>query len=135
MTERTRYASKTRGRSPRLAAHRRHARHGSSEAGEIVDLLEERMSHPETGPILTGGDVDADWEGAASSGEEGVGGSAPTPDQAIVDEIGRALGLEQPSDSEVYTSEEILAARHRHYWHLERKAADEERDATEDEDA
>jgi hypothetical protein len=88
--------------------------------------LEERMSHLEASPLLSGGDVDADWQRAMSSGEEGVGGSVATPDQDIVDEIGRALGVEQDADAEVHTSEEILEARDRLYWHLERRAAGRE---------
>jgi hypothetical protein len=42
--------------------------------------------------VLTGGDIDAAWDQAAS-GEETVGGSNPTPDQDLVDEIGRAVGV------------------------------------------
>ena len=42
--------------------------------------------------VLTGGDVDAAWDQAAS-GEETVGGSTPTPDQDLVDEIGAAAGV------------------------------------------
>jgi hypothetical protein len=88
--------------------------------------LNERLSHPETSPLLSGGDLDADWTRAQSSGEEAVGGSVATPDQDVVDELGRALGVEQPTDAEVQTSGEILKARDRHYWHLERRAADQD---------
>ena len=77
---------------------------------------------PGTGPYLTGGDVDADWSRADSVGEEAVGGSVATPDQDVVDEIGRALGVEQASDAEVVTSDEILHRRDRFRWHLERDA-------------
>jgi len=44
-----------------------------------------------------------------------------------VDEIGQALGVPQPSDAQVRTSEEILRERDRRYWDLERQAADDER--------
>lgn len=81
---------------------------------------------PAAGARLSGGDLDADWQRAESSGEETVGGSVATPDQDVVDEIGRALGVEQDSEDEFHTAAEILAARDRHYWHLERKAADDE---------
>jgi uncharacterized protein DUF6335 len=82
-------------------------------------------AHVETSPVLTGGDVDADWMRAHLSGEEAVGGSVATPDQDIVDEIGHALGVGQGPTSEVRTSEEILRSRDRLRWHLEREAADE----------
>jgi hypothetical protein len=98
----------------------------ADDAGETTSLLDERMVHTESTPAMSGGDVDADWQGAQSTGEEAVGGSVPTPDQDVVDEIGRALGVEQGSEEEVRTSGEILGARRRLYWHLERKAADAE---------
>jgi hypothetical protein len=96
------------------------------QGGAAVELVEERLRHPETSPALSGGDVDADWRRAEASGEETVGGSVATPDQDVVDELGHALGVEQESDAEVHTSDEILRARDRHYWHLERRAADED---------
>ena len=70
----------------------------------------------ETGPALTGGDPDADWKRAASVGEEAPGGTVPTPDQDVVDEIGRALGVPRGTDDEVRTSQEILEERDRHRW-------------------
>lgn len=75
--------------------------------------------------VLTGGDLDADAQGAEANGEEAVGGTAATPDQDVVDEIGRALGVEQPDGEELHTTSEILNQRDRHRWHLERDAADE----------
>jgi len=97
---------------------------------ELVGLARDVAAHTETSPRLTGGDVDADWTAAYSSGEEAVGGSVATPDQDIVDEIGRALGVEQDADAPVRTSDEILRARDRFRWHLERDAADAEEGRT-----
>lgn len=94
--------------------------------GHVAELVTEMERHPETGIVLTGGDPDADWVRAYSSGEEGVGGSVATPDQDVVDEIGRALGVEQDADAPVTMSEEILRRRDRLRWHLERDAADVE---------
>jgi hypothetical protein len=88
---------------------------------------ETAMGRPGTGPRLTGGDVDADWLRADAVGEEAVGGTVATPDQDVVDEIGRALGVEQASDAEVVTSEEMLRRRDRFRWHLDRDAAERER--------
>jgi hypothetical protein len=84
---------------------------------------------------LSAGDVDADWERAESSGEETVGGSVATPDQDVVDEIGRALGVEQDSEAEVTTSEEMLRRRDRFRWHLERDAEARERAEEDRQDA
>jgi hypothetical protein len=88
--------------------------------GVIVPLLEDLLDFRVTSPRLSGGDVDADWRRALDSDEKAVDGSAPTPDQDVVDELGRALGVEQGAEDEVWTSGEILRARDRHYWHLER---------------
>ena len=53
-----------------------------------------RLQHNETSPELTGGDVDASWEDAYSTGDEAPGGDNPTPDQDRVDDIGKALGVQ-----------------------------------------
>jgi hypothetical protein len=93
-------------------------------AGEIAELAGEVASHRETGPVLSGGDLDADWRRAHDGGDEAVGGNVATPDQDVVDEIGRALGVGQGADAEVRTSQEMLRTRDRFRWHLEREAAD-----------
>ncbi|HKC93485.1 MAG TPA: DUF6335 family protein [Nitrospira sp.] len=56
--------------------------------------------------VLTGGDVDAAWDQAAV-GDETVGGSSPTPDQDIVDEIGKALGVTYAGGEPLRTTEKI----------------------------
>jgi hypothetical protein len=102
-------------RARSTAAPRRSRTRSADPAGAIPDstarILEERASHTETGPVLTGGDLDADWQRAWSDGEEAVGGSVATPDQDVVDEIGRAWGVEQRPAVPVRTSGEILEAR------------------------
>jgi uncharacterized protein DUF6335 len=66
--------------------------------------------------ILTGGDIDAAWDQAAS-GEETVGGSNPTPDQDIVDEIGRAAGVNY-EDAEPLDMTEKVERRDERRWEL-----------------
>ena len=56
--------------------------------------------------VVTGGDIDAAWDQAAV-GDETVGGSSPTPDQDIVDEIGEALGVTYEEGEPLHTSEKI----------------------------
>ncbi len=81
--------------------------------------LEDRI-HEHTGmtPALTGGDVDADWENAYFSGEEAPGGDNPTPDQDVVDDIGRALGVEYQDNEELKSSDKVVE-RDRHRWELD----------------
>jgi uncharacterized protein DUF6335 len=101
-------------RRPRLAGAAHH----------MAETLHEREEHHEVTPVLTGGDVDADWARAESSGEEAVGGSEPTPDQDVVDELARALGVEQEADAELRTTDEILRERDARRWAFEEDAAD-----------
>lgn len=87
--------------------------------------LKERFEeHTETSPALTGGDVDADWESAYSVGDEAPGGDNPTPDQDIVDDIGRAIGVEY-QDNEELKSEEKIAKRDRNRWELDPASSDD----------
>ena len=80
--------------------------------------------HTETSPALTGGDVDADWESAYSVGDEAPGGDNPTPDQDIVDDIGRAVGVEY-QDNEELKGEDKIADRDRHRWELDPASAED----------
>ena len=74
--------------------------------------------HNESSPALTGGDVDADWEGAYASGDEAPGGDNPTPDQDIVDDIGRAVGIEYQDNEELKGADKV-AKRDQHRWELD----------------
>ncbi len=112
--------AKTRGRKRTTATRR--GREGAEDKGRTVGLLREVLEHHETGPAATAGDLDADWQRAQSSGEEAAGGSVSTPDQDRVDDIGHALGVEQPSTAPLRTTEEILEERDQRYWELERRA-------------
>jgi hypothetical protein len=101
---------------------RRRPIEGGDDRGQTVPLLRDLAEHHETGPAAAAGDLDADWQRAQSSGEEAVGGSVSTPDQDRVDDIGHALGVEQPAEAPLRPTEEILEERDRRYWDLERRA-------------
>src|SRR5262249_18378920 len=66
-------------------------------------LRKELREHQATTAELSGGDIDAAWD-RADVGEETVGGSSPTPDQDVVDQLGEAVGLtyeyNEPLDTE-----------------------------------
>ena len=79
----------------------------------------EAANFPETSPELTAGDPDADWQRAASVGEEAPGGTVTTPDQNVVDEYGEALGVPRAPEEELRTSQEILEQRDRYRWEQE----------------
>lgn len=99
----------------------RHASAASSGADELRVRL---ASHTGTGPAITAGDVDANWEAAETVGDEAPGGDNPTPDQDVVDEIGRALGVEYDDDEELQGGDEI-AARDHDRWELDPASSDD----------
>ncbi|MEZ5289424.1 MAG: DUF6335 family protein, partial [Vicinamibacterales bacterium] len=87
--------------------------------------MEERLHHhTSTSPALPAGDVDAAWASADSTGDEAPGGDNPTPDQDVVEEIGRALGVEYEDDEELQGGDEI-AERDRHRWELDPGSSDD----------
>ena len=88
------------------------------------ELRERYDEHTETGPALTGGDVDADWESAYSVGDEAPGGDNPTPDQDLVDDIGRAVGVEY-QDNEELKGEAKISKRDRNRWELDPASSDD----------
>ena len=81
-------------------------------------LQDAKDDHTETSPVLTGGDVDADWEDAYSVGDEAPGGDNPTPDQDRVDDIGKALGVTYDDNEELKAADKI-ADRDKHRWELD----------------
>lgn len=81
---------------------------------EIAESLEDHRGM--TG--LTGGDVDVDAEGAYFTGDEAPGGDNPTPDQDIVDNIGKALGVEYQDNEELQASDKVTK-RDKHRWELD----------------
>jgi hypothetical protein len=102
----------------------RHPSAARSGRRHLQDALDD---HPETGPVMTGGDIDADWEDAYAVGDEAPGGDNPTPDQDRVDDIGRALGIEYQDNEELKGADKI-AERDRHRWELDPASSDDYRD-------
>ena len=62
--------------------------------------------------------MDVNWENAYFSGDEAPGGDNPTPDQDVVEEIGKALGIEYDDSEELRASDKV-AERDRHRWELD----------------
>ena len=62
---------------------------------------------------LKGGDADSDALQNSMVGDEAPGGSQLTPDQDRVDDIGRAVGVQEADSGELRTSGEILDGRDR----------------------
>jgi len=62
---------------------------------------------------LKAGDVDTSAMGNAMVGDEAPGGSVSTPDQDRVDDIGRALGVQEADSGGLRTTGELLDERDR----------------------
>ena len=92
-----------------------------------AEMREARRDHNETSPVLTGGDVDANWEDAYAVGDEAPGGDNPTPDQDRVDDIGKALGVEYQDNEELRASDKI-AERDKKRWELDPASSEDYRD-------
>lgn len=91
------------------------------------DLEEELDEHHSLSPTITAGDIDASWQTANVAGEETLGGSSPTPDQDIVDNLGAAAGLLYKDDEPLDYDQKVLA-RDRDRWELNPASADDEED-------
>lgn len=85
-------------------------------------MAEKRRQNTDASPELAAGDVDADWDD--DSGEELVGGGNPTPDQDIVEDIGKAMGITY-EDNEPLDFTEKLEKRDRNRWELDPASAEE----------
>ncbi len=96
----------------------------SAARSGLSEMRQQRKEHTSSSPALTAGDVDADWQSADSAGDEAPGGDNPTPDQDVVDEIGRALGVEYADDEELQGGDEITD-RDRHRWELDPASKDD----------
>lgn len=96
--------------------------------------LEEKLNdhNNSLNPSLSGGDVDAAWDDSIVAGEESVGGSAPTPDQDIVDELGKAAGITYRDDEPLDSDKKILD-RDRHRWELNPESADDDEEEEDEE--
>jgi hypothetical protein len=93
-------------------------RHGSAVRTGRAVMAETLRDHRGMSPDIAAGDVDVDVEDAYFTGEEAPGGDNSTPDQDIVDDIGRALGVEY-QDNEPLRGSDKLVERDKHRWELD----------------
>jgi hypothetical protein len=130
-----------RARSPRLDRERRTLeemvptppssldlnRHSSAARTGRDELNESRRDHRSMSPEIAGGDLDVDVEDAYFTGEASPGGDNPTPDQDVVDQIGKALGVEYDDNEELKGSDK-LSKRDKHRWELDPASSEDYKD-------
>lgn len=83
-------------------------------------------------PTITAGDLDAQWEGAQFSGDESAGSSMPAPDNNVVDDIGRAMGVTYEDNEELKVGEKERS-RDTRRWELDPASSDDYLDRVKDE--
>src|SRR6185369_14656689 len=93
-------------------------RHGSAVRTGRAEMAEARANQASLTPDISAGDVDVNVEDAYFVGDESPGGDNPTPDQEVVDEIGKALGVEYQDAEELRGSDKV-ADRDKHRWELD----------------
>jgi hypothetical protein len=84
-------------------------------------------------PVVTAGDLDAQWEGAQFSGDESAVSSMPTPGQSVVDDIGAAMGVTYQDNEELKFGEKERSRDHKR-WELDPASSDDYQDRLRDED-
>ena len=102
-------------------------RHGSAARTGRAEIEENLRNHRGMTPDITAGDVDVDIDDAYFAGEEAPGGDNPTPDQDIVDDIGKALGV-QYEDNEPLKASEKVRERDKHRWELDPASSEDYKD-------
>jgi hypothetical protein len=102
-------------------------RHGSAARTGRAELRERLDEHRSMGIDIAGGDVDVDLEDAYFTGDEAPGGDNSTPDQDIVDDIGKALGVEYQDNEELKAVDKV-SERDRNRWELDPASAEDYKD-------
>lgn len=82
--------------------------------------------------VVTGGDLDTQWEGAQFSGDESAGSSMPSPDQNAVDEIGQAMGVTYQDNEELKLGDKERD-RDKKRWELDPASSDDYQERLKDE--
>ena len=99
-------------------------RRGTAVRTGRAGVAESLQQHKGMPVDITGGDVDVDLEDAYFTGDEAPGGDNPTPDQDVVEDIGKALGVEYQDNEELKAVDKVTA-RDRKRWELDPASAED----------
>ncbi|MEG4227486.1 DUF6335 family protein [Microcoleus sp. N9_B2] len=91
---------------------------------EITTLNDSSSEYGSSSSQVSGGDGDAAAEQESATGEQSVGGTAPTPDLDIVDELGAAAGIEMADGAILHTTD-MLEHRDESRWELDPSSAED----------
>jgi len=99
-------------------------RRGTAVRTGRAEIAESIREHKGMSTDIAGGDVDVDVEDAYFTGDEAPGGDNSTPDQDIVDDIGKALGVEYQDNEELKAVDKVTE-RDRKRWELDPASAED----------
>jgi hypothetical protein len=102
-------------------------RHGSAARTGRAEIAETLEDHRGMSPAIAAGDADVDVEDAYFTGDEAPGGDNPAPDQDVVDDIGKALGVQYEDSEELKASDKIVE-RDRHRWEMDPASSEDYKD-------
>jgi hypothetical protein len=106
------------GPAPNIPSSLNLDRRGSAARTGRAEMAERRREHTEASPDVSAGDVDADWVSGEFVGDETPAGHNPTPGMSVVEDVGKAMGVEY-QDTEELRGAEKIAERDRHRWELD----------------
>ncbi|MEG4111485.1 MULTISPECIES: DUF6335 family protein [unclassified Microcoleus] len=89
-----------------------------------ITTLQDSSSDYSTSSQIGGEDGDPAAEQESATGEQSVGGTAPTPDLDIVDELGAAAGIEI-ADGAILNTTNMLEHRDESRWELDPSSAED----------
>src|SRR2546430_2817579 len=93
-----------------------------ARAPKDPELLAQRLhNNTAASPQDAGGDIDAAWEDVNESGSETFAGDSPTPDQSMVEENARAIGISFEDNEELDFLDKI-ERRDRNRYELEEQS-------------
>lgn len=102
-------------------------RHGTAARSGRAEMELSQRNHHGMPQDITGGDVDVDVEDAYFTGDEAPGGDNPSPDLEVVDDIGKALGVQYDDNEELKASEKVTE-RDKHRWEMDPASAEDYKD-------
>jgi len=100
---------------------------GSAARTGRAGMVESLDEHRGMAPAIAGGDADVDIENAYFTGDEAPGGDNPAPDEEVVDDIGKALGVQYEDNEELKASDKIVE-RDRHRWEMDPASSEDYKD-------
>ena len=97
-----------------------------------ANLAHKLRNDPLADPTITAGDLDANFEQAQFTGDESAVSSMPTPDQGVVEDIGRAMGVTYQDQEELKAGDKERE-RDKRRWELDPASSEDYNERVRDE--